>query len=106
MHRDTIETLLIALCKAGLASYLGGSGQSASADQQQSRCQEFWFNVVGREVVAIAAEYQCGEAANQVLYSAVSAYSGNPCQGPASLDMRIFLDRVVGPVSADIARLV
>ncbi len=118
-HRDTIEALLIALAKAGVASYIG-SGPVNEASLQ--KFQEFWFNI-GREVVGVASEFSCGESANQLVFAVVSAYSHSngtnalgglsssnissgaaSYQGPASLDMRIFLDKVLSPVSAYIAR--
>ncbi len=72
------------------------------------------------QVVTVASEYNCGEAANQLVFAVVNSYSGGSSngvrsspvtvsgqsfQGPASLDMRIFIDKVLSPVSAEIARL-
>lgn len=66
-------------------------------------------------MTAIASEFNCGEISNQLVYSVINAYSsgspvsvgsGSTFQGPASLDMRVFIDKVLCPVSAEMARLV
>jgi hypothetical protein len=112
MHRDTIETLLVALAKAGLSSYLSagltGGESPGQSNNQQARAQEFWLKYIGREVVAVASEFNCGEVANQTVYSVVTSFANNgskSAQGPGALDMRLFVDRVISPVSAEIARL-
>ena len=74
------------------------------------------------QMIAIAAEYNCGDMANLTLYSVLNSYQAaavaagqgagisaisalSSSRGPFLIDMRIFIDKIINPVSSEIARL-
>eukprot|EP01038_Epipyxis_sp_PR26KG_P010419 gene10419-13995_t len=132
LHKDAIETVLIALANAGVTSYIGmnSNTMSINTNEMNEKFRDFWYNI-GREVVSIASEYNCGDSANQIVFNVINAYispnsdhlhsPANPLQNSkhihtdnslvtamnaqAVLDMRIFIDKVLSPISSEIARI-
>lgn len=74
-------------------------------------------------MIGIAAQYRCGEMASHTLYSVLNSYqaaavaagqysagissisANSSSRGPFLVDMRIFIDKIINPVSSEIARL-